>query len=93
MKLPIKKMIPKKEDVKPKLKVVSEKRERFKALAIPRMEFALARIRIVGQLFTSNYEWEESEADKMIATLEEAVAKVKLRANKKSRDTRDSFRL
>lgn len=79
--------------LKPKLKVVSEKRERFLALVEPRMQLALARIRIVGQLFTSNYEWNDSEADKMIATLEEAVANVKVRANKKSRDTRDTFKL
>jgi hypothetical protein len=76
-----------------KLKVVSKKRERFLALAESRMGFALTRIRIVGQLFSPNYEWTESEAQKMIETLEEAVTNVKLKANKKSRDSRDIFKL
>jgi hypothetical protein len=78
----------------PKLKVVSDKRRKFLDLIEDRMEKALARIRIVGQLFnTHNYEWMESEADKIIETLEQAVANVKLKANKKSKDTRDTFKL
>lgn len=77
----------------PKLKVVSEKRERFLALVEPRMGLALTRIRIVGQLFSPNYEWTEAEAEKIVATLEEAVANVKAKSLRKSKDSRDMFKL
>jgi hypothetical protein len=81
-------------EAKPKLKVVSEKRRKFLDLIEDRMEKALARIRIVGQLFNAhNYEWTESEADKIVETLEGAVANVRMKANRKAKDVRDAFKL
>lgn len=52
---------------------VETRREKFLRLAEPRMKAALRSIRLLGNLASPTYQWEESDIAKMYATLQTAV--------------------
>jgi hypothetical protein len=69
---------------KPKADKNESPRERFLRLAPPRVDAALKKISLLGNLSRSGYEYEPHEVKQMIAALEEAVAEVKQKFTRKS---------
>ena len=73
---------------------LSIKRENFVRLAEARVSRALDSIRVIGNLSNrSNYEYDEQDVKKIIKTLQDEVAKVKIKLEAKSRISKQQFKL
>jgi hypothetical protein len=67
-------------------------RERFLRLAPPRVDAALKKISLIGNLARNGYEYEPVEVKQMIGALEDAVAEVKQKfARKKEPNKKVGF--
>jgi hypothetical protein len=74
--------------------IVSAKRENFVRLAEARVSRALNSIRVIGNLSNrSNYEYDEQDVKKIIKTLQDEVAKVKMQLEAKSGVSKQHFKL
>ncbi len=51
------------------------KRERFERIGQPRVNRALHAIKLIGNLASSNYEWDEADVEAMRAALQDQVDK------------------
>jgi hypothetical protein len=69
---------------KPKADKNETPRERFLRLAPPRVDAAVKKISLLGNLSRSGYDYEAQEVKQMIAALEQAVADVKQKFARKS---------
>ena len=67
------------EDIKPG----ESKEDRFKRLAEPRVNRALEKIRIIGNLTTSQYAFTPEQARKIIMALQGAVSEVEQKFKKR----------
>jgi hypothetical protein len=76
---------------KPKADKNETPRERFLRLAPPRVDAALKKISLLGNLSRSGYEYEPHEVKQMIVALEEAVAEVKQKFTRKPTSKRVGF--
>jgi hypothetical protein len=73
---------------------MSVKRENFVRLAEARVSRALDSIRVIGNLSNrSNYEYDEQDVKKIIKTLQDEVAKVKMQLEAKSGFSKQQFKL
>ena len=73
---------------------LSIKRENFVRLAEARVSRALDSIRVIGNLSNrSNYEYDDQDVKKIIKTLQDEVAKVKIKLEAKSGISKQQFRL
>jgi len=73
---------------------MSAKRENFVRLAEARVSRALDSIRVIGNLSNrSNYEYDEQDVKKIIKTLQDEVAKVKMQLEAKSGVSKQQFKL
>ena len=73
---------------------MSAKRENFVRLAEARVSRALDSIRVIGNLSNrSNYEYDEQDVKKIIKTLQDEVAKVKMQLEAKSGMSKQQFKL
>ena len=73
---------------------MSAKRENFVRLAEARVSRALDSIRVIGNLSNrSNYEYDEQDVKKIIKTLQDEVAKVKMQLEAKSGVPKQHFKL
>jgi hypothetical protein len=66
-------------------------RERFLRLAPPRVDAALKKISLIGNLARHGYEYESSEVKQMIDALEDAVAQVKQKFARKKEPNKVGF--
>jgi hypothetical protein len=74
--------------------IVSAKRENFVRLAEARVSRALDSIRVIGNLSNrSNYEYDDQDVKKIIKTLQDEVAKVKMQLEAKSGVSKQQFKL
>lgn len=74
--------------------IMSAKRENFVRLAEARVSRALDSIRVIGNLSNrSNYEYDEQDVKKIIKTLQDEVAKVKMQLEAKSGVSKQQFKL
>ena len=74
--------------------IMSAKRENFVRLAEARVSRALDAIRVIGNLSNrSNYEYDEQDVKKIIKTLQDEVAKVKMQLEAKSGVSKQQFKL
>ena len=74
--------------------IVSTKRENFVRLAEARVSRALDSIRVIGNLSNrSNYEYDDQDVKKIIKTLQDEVAKVKMQLEAKSGVSKQQFKL
>ena len=74
--------------------IMSVKRENFVRLAEARVSRALDSIRVIGNLSNrSNYEYDEQDVKKIIKTLQDEVAKVKMQLEAKSGMSKQQFKL
>ncbi len=74
--------------------IMSVKRENFVRLAEARVSRALDSIRVIGNLSNrSNYEYDEQDVKKIIKTLQDEVAKVKMQLEAKSGVSKQQFKL
>ena len=73
---------------------MSIKRENFVRLAEARVSRALDSIRVIGNLSNrSNYEYDDQDVKKIIKTLQDEVAKVKIKLESKSGISKQQFKL
>ena len=73
---------------------LSIKRENFVRLAEARVSRALDSIRVIGNLSNrSNYEYDDQDVKKIIKTLLDEVAKVKIKLEAKSGISKQQFKL
>jgi len=73
---------------------LSIKRENFVRLAEARVSRALDSIRVIGNLSNrSNYEYDDQDVKKIIKTLQDEVAKVKIKLESKSGISKQQFKL
>ena len=77
------------EDVKPG----ESKEERFKRLAEPRVNRALEKIRIIGNLTTSQYSFTPEQAKKILMALQGALNEVEQKFKKRLDRQTSSFEL
>lgn len=62
------------------------KAQKFKRLGAQRMTKARTAVRLVGQVFSSNYEWTPEQASKVITDLKSWVAEVEKKSSVKPQD-------
>ena len=80
--------------IKERCSIMSAKRENFVRLAEARVSRALDSIRVIGNLSNrSNYEYNEQDVKKIIKTLQDEVAKVKMQLEAKSGVSKQQFKL
>ena len=73
---------------------MSDKSDRFKRLAVPRVTNALRYIHLVGNLSNrSNYEYSDDDKKKIISALYDAVRDVANQFKSKSNGERNNFKL
>ena len=73
---------------------LSIKRENFVRLAEARVSRALDSIRVIGNLSNrSNYEYDDQDVKKIIKTLQDEVAKVKIKLEAKSGISKQQVKL
>ena len=58
------------------------KADRFKRLAEPRVDSTVKKIKLIGNLTSSNYEYTPEQADKILSTLKSAVDEVEKKFQK-----------
>ena len=73
---------------------MSIKRENFVRLAEARVSRALDSVRVIGNLSNrSNYEYNDQDVKKIIKTLQDEVAKVKIKLEAKTGISKQQFKL
>lgn len=73
-------------------KPVETPEQRFTRLAIPRVQTALKRISLIGNLASSSYRYTPEQADKIVSALQDAVNTVKAKF-KKEKTEQSTFTL
>lgn len=76
-----------------RIKIIESKEERFKRLAEPRVNRALDKIRIIGNLATSQYAVTPEQAKKIIMALQGAVNEVEQNFRKRLGMKKSRFEL
>jgi adenosylmethionine-8-amino-7-oxononanoate aminotransferase len=69
------------------------KAERFRRLATKRVNSALKRIQLIGNLASPNYEFTKEQVKKIVETLREAINEVEREFNKRLGEKRAGFTL